>query len=127
MASKKILVVDDEPETLVYLEKILDRAGYAVVAASSGQEALDVAKRDIPDAIILDIILGDMRGEDVKNALAHETRTKHIPVIFITGILSKEEQAVFQKLGNRISVLAKPVVCEELLRILDKTIGIQAS
>ena len=118
-ASKKILLVDDEEATLSFLARSLTRAGYAVSTAGDGRSALDAVHSEQPDLIVLDICLPDMRGEEVKQQLTENKTTQDIPVIFVTGILNKDEQHIFEKLAGKIYALAKPVDIEELLSTIE--------
>ena len=117
---RKILVVDDEEEILKFLVKTLERFNYQVITADSGYRAIELAKKTRPEAIILDIILPDMRGEEIKKILSEDIETKNIPVIFLTGILSKDEQLIFEKLAGKCYTLAKPASTEEILETLEK-------
>ncbi len=115
--TKKILLVDDEEEILTQVGAILERANYEVICASSGFEAIDLAKEKRPDLIILDIILPDIDGGEVAYRLSQEPATADIPIVFLTGILKKGEEHLVKKTGNRY-VLAKPVNAEEFLGML---------
>ena len=119
--SKKILVVDDEKETLVYLTNILKRLHYEIVSATAGKEAVTLAKDLKPDLIILDIVLPDMDGGEVAFTLSKDPSTARIPIIFLTGILKKKEEAIVKKTGSRY-ILAKPVAAQELLVMINKVL-----
>lgn len=112
--SKKILVVDDEQEILQFLIKVLQRHNYQVIPASTGKEALDLALSENPDLIILDIVLPDIDGGEVAFKLSQEASTANIPIVFLTGMLAKDEQPDIKTTGRHF-VIAKPVVIEELL------------
>lgn len=120
---KKILVVDDEEETLVHLSNILKRSNYEVVSTAKGKEALKLAAELLPDLIILDIVLPDMGGSEVASALVGNPPTAQIPIIFLTGILTKQEgESIGGKAGQRY-VIAKPATAEELLEIVSKALS----
>ncbi|MBU2102021.1 MAG: response regulator [Candidatus Omnitrophota bacterium] len=118
---KKILVVDDEKDTVLMLTNILRRAQYDTLSASSGKEALTLARSFSPDVIILDIVLGDMDGGDVAFELSRDPATAHIPIIFLTGVLSKGEGSKIKTSGKRY-VLAKPTTAEELFTVINKVL-----
>ena len=86
-----ILIVDDEPSNLRLLSHILDPL-YTIYTAKNGENAIEKAKEFLPDLILLDIIMPDMDGYDVLRALKNMDTTKHIPVIFITGLSSSEDE-----------------------------------
>jgi len=116
---KKILLVDDEPETLGFMASTLGRHDYEVISASCGERAIELAKQLKPDLIILDVIMPDMDGGDVAAALKSEQATQNIPIIFLTGILAKDEETSRRTTGSR-HVLAKPVSSAELLSAVEK-------
>ncbi|MBN2483881.1 MAG: response regulator [Candidatus Omnitrophica bacterium] len=112
---KKILVVDDEEEVVEFLSTVLSRANpnYKTLACTRGKEAVTLAKIHIPDLIILDIVMPDMEGGEVASILSEDPTTSHIPIIFLTGILTKEEEASRTKSGKHF-MLAKPTTAEEV-------------
>lgn len=118
---QKILVVDDEKEALDFLLSILRRANYEVISATTGNEAVELATKAQPNLIILDIILPDIDGGEVASILARDSRTENIPIIFLTGILRKDEESPDLKTGRRY-VLAKPVIKEDLLKTISQVI-----
>ena len=84
---KKILIVDDDPITLMMLEKILLSAGYWVVQATNGKEALYIAEDYLPDLIILDIVMPVMDGTEAMVRLEKNPRAKNIPMLFLTSLI----------------------------------------
>jgi len=81
----KILIVDDEIDTLLPLKRSLEVEDYIVVGASNGKEALIKARTDIPDLILLDLMMPEMDGYEVCAKLKTEELTKNIPVIMLTA------------------------------------------
>ena len=121
-APKTILIVDDEEEALVHLSNILRRNDYEVVATSKGKDAVSLAKNLKPDLIILDIIMPDVDGGDVAAILSEDPATDRIPIIFLTGILTKDEELQGRKTGKH-QVIAKPIIPDKLLEIIRKTLS----
>lgn len=122
---KKILVVDDDPEILELLSNILSRANYEVVTVPRGQEVMELANSQKPDLIILDIVMPDLGGSEVSSALMASPNTANIPVIFLTGIMSKQEERSVDIKDSKRCVLAKPTTPEELLRTINKLLSNQ--
>ena len=81
----KILIVDDEIDTLLPLKRSLEVEDYMVVGASNGHEALMKARTDIPDLILLDLMMPEMDGYEVCAQLKKNALTKNIPVIILTA------------------------------------------
>ena len=123
MAAKVILVVDDEKELLTWLEKKLSGENYVVLKALAAREALEKARRNKPDLILMDIVLPDMEGSQAVQMLAQDPLTEHIPVIFMSGIISKEDERTQLELnvgGRLYRALSKPFEFEELCKEIQK-------
>jgi CheY-like chemotaxis protein len=119
MAKKEILIVDDDRVTLRTLETILLRAGYSVIPLSLGRKAIKIAKERGPDLIILDIMMPDMDGGDLANIIKNDSRTNHIPIIFLSSLITyREEQSSSKKQG--FYFLAKPIERDKLLRQINQ-------
>lgn len=122
MGKKKILVVDDAEDALMIMEHILQLEDYAVVKARTGEEAIELSRKELPNLILLDIKLPGMDGPAVAEVIKATAETKDIPIIFLTGLLSKREE---KELGHTIAgnfFLAKPCDREELLAEIAKRI-----
>jgi len=115
MAKKKILIIDDEKDFLLMLEKRLSAEGYSVLTADNGKDAITIAKSKSPDLIILDVIMPGMKGDEVAEKLKEHTSTKSIPVIFLTAILEKTEEYKEDHIIAGNIIFAKPFDPEELL------------
>jgi two-component system, OmpR family, alkaline phosphatase synthesis response regulator PhoP len=85
MAKETILVVDDEEDILELIRFHLSREGYGVVVAASGEEGLQMARRNRTDLIILDLMLPGMDGLEVARALKIEPKTRSVPIIMLTA------------------------------------------
>ncbi len=85
-----VLLVDDEPDFLDVMNRLLDKHGYMVSEASSGRSALKLARNNHPDAILLDVMMGDKSGWDVCRALKSNPETKDIPIIMLT-VMAEDE------------------------------------
>jgi pilus assembly protein CpaE len=82
---EKILIVDDDIETLRLVGLMLQRQGYKIVAANNGQQALTMVKAEMPDLILLDIMMPDMDGYEVTKQIRTDPNTKTIPIIMFTA------------------------------------------
>ena len=83
---RTILLVDDEESVRKTLGRRLELEGYHVVAADSGEEGLKIAQEQLPDLVLLDIMMPKMKGRDVCAKLKANPKTQHIPVIFLTAL-----------------------------------------
>ena len=122
---KTILVVDDEEEILHLCERKLTDAGYRAITAENGMEALNKAKSDLPDMILMDIMLPDIDGSEVVLRLKGEPRTEKIPVIFLSGIIARSEgpKDGINVGGEYYDVIAKPIQFNELLAYIKQKLA----
>jgi diguanylate cyclase (GGDEF)-like protein len=101
-----LLIVDDDSANLMVLAHIL-QPEYTIYTAKDGASAIQKAEKFLPDLILLDILMPDMDGYEVFAALRQSDRTKHIPIIFISGLNSLEDEKTGLKLGA-VDYINKP-------------------
>ncbi|MDD5467016.1 MAG: response regulator [Anaerolineales bacterium] len=106
--AEKILIVDDDPETIQFLSLVLTRQGYQPLAAKNGMEALSLARSDKPDLIILDVMMPDMDGFEVARNLRRHPDTALIPILMFTAKTMVEDKLAGYESGVDI-YLTKPV------------------
>jgi DNA-binding response OmpR family regulator len=92
--AEKVLVVDDERQIRDLLGEFLEREGYEVFLASAGEEAIELAERKIPHAILLDVKMPGIDGIEVCKRLKAEPKIQFIPVIMITGHVDNKMVAI---------------------------------
>ncbi len=109
-----ILIVDDTPENLTVLRKILAERGFDVRPAISGEIALKTVQTEIPDLILLDILMPKMDGYEVCRRLKENERTKHIPIIFISALHEIEDKLKAFDEGG-VDYIFKPFQSAEVL------------
>jgi twitching motility two-component system response regulator PilH len=83
---RKILVVDDEPDVVAYVANFLEDHGFGVISANDGKQGFTMAKAELPDLIVLDIVMPKDTGVRMYRDLYEDAETRHIPVIMLTGI-----------------------------------------
>ena len=93
MAKKKILIVDDEEDSLFVLNRRLSTRGFLVIEAHASEDAIRLAISEHPDLIILDVLMPGMYGDEVSAILKEILETKDIPVIFLSCLYSRIEDA----------------------------------
>jgi CheY-like chemotaxis protein len=111
---KQILVVDDDPLMHRLFQHHLERAGYQMLSAVNGREALDIAQRQAPHLIVMDIIMPDIDGLAVLRELKQADATKGIPVIIITANTHNIMRKESENCGSAI-FLTKPFSPAQLL------------
>jgi DNA-binding response OmpR family regulator len=122
MDDKKILIVDDENDVRFLLKKGLASKGYNILSASNGEDALALAKSKQPDLIILDVLMPGMDGPEVDAKLKEDTKTKDIPVMFLTSLYTKKEESVHKYTAGDSVMFAKPYDMDELVAGVEKMI-----
>lgn len=117
--AKKILVVDDERHIVRLVEVNLQRAGYDVVTAYDGVEALEQVEEEDPDMIVLDVMMPRMDGFDVLKNLQSDPQYKDIPVIMLTA--KAQDADIFKGWQSGVSsYLTKPFNPKELLVFVER-------
>jgi diguanylate cyclase (GGDEF)-like protein len=89
--TSSVLVVDDDADIRAFLDVTLSLAGFEVLEAGDGVEALDVARRHTPDLILLDVMMPRMDGFEALRRLREDARTSHIPVVLLTALVQRED------------------------------------
>ncbi len=119
---KTILVVDDEPDVLIFISTLLEDNGYATVTAKDGVEALSRVEENLPDLITLDITMPEKSGVKFYRQMKESDAWKTVPIIIVTGVSGE-----FQKfISTRRQVpppegyMQKPIEEEELLKLVKK-------
>ena len=95
--NSKVLLVEDSKFLRMATERALTNAGYLVSTASDGEEALRVANDQLPDIILLDMMLPKISGPNVLKALKENPATMHIPVIVLTSLSQKNEEKLISE------------------------------
>jgi len=104
---KKILLVEDEPDVLQVTKKTLESAGYDVITACDGKEGLEIARKDLPDLIVLDLLLPGMDGYKVCGILKHDIQYMTIPILILSGRSKPKDHELGIKVGAN-GYLTKP-------------------
>lgn len=111
---QKVLIVDDEPDTIELIEFNLKNAGYDIVSAADGAEALRKARSTAPDLIILDLMLPEIDGLHVCKLLQADPATAKIPIIMLTAKAAEVDRILGLELGAR-DYITKPFSPRELI------------
>jgi len=128
---KKILIVDDEPDIVSYLEMVLQDQGFETVTAGNGNEALEVVRRERPDLVTLDISMPEASGTRFYKEMRTDPELVAIPVVIVTAVtgLGGDKHAYEKFISNRRLVpppegfFPKPIDREEFLNAIDEILG----
>ncbi|WP_421811571.1 response regulator [Flagellimonas sp.] len=111
---KKILLVEDDTSLRENIAELLELSGFSVYSASNGRIAVDMAKKNLPDLVLCDIMMPEMDGYGVLEQLSSDQNTRHIPFIFVSAKTEKQDVRRGMNLGAD-DYLTKPFEEEELL------------
>ncbi len=115
----KILIIEDEPDTIELLTFTLKNAGYHVESSTSGQEGIAQIRQSVPDIILLDILIPDLNGFEICKIVRGEPRLEHIPIIMLTACSSDIDRILGLELGAD-DYVTKPFSPRELLLRIEK-------
>ena len=118
---KKILVVDDEKNVTQFLKSYLEDTGrYAVMAENSGLAAQETARSFKPDLMILDIMMKDLGGDSLADRMRNDPQLHQTPIIFLTGIVTKDEVEANGGIIGGYPYVAKPILAmKELINCIE--------
>lgn len=111
----RILIVDDSPTEIHVLRKILEKAGYDIAVAESGEEGVQKARSDVPDLILMDVVMPGLNGFQATRQLSNDPQTAKIPVIMVTTKDQPTDKVWASRQGAK-GYLVKPVKEKELLK-----------
>lgn len=111
---KRILCIEDEPETTNLVQLILNREGYEVLGADGGEEGLRMVREEKPDLILLDLMMPDMDGWQVYQHLKEDEETRDIPVIVVTAKVQSIDKVLGLQVAKVDDYITKPFRPEEL-------------
>ena len=125
MAQLRVLVIDDEPDQTTYLSTLLQDQGWETRTANSADEGLALAQEEVPDVVLLDVMMPERGGLSTLIALRKDEKTKSVPVVLVTGIqaeLTHDFSAFLDRFKKHHpdAYLEKPVDPERLLKTLDE-------
>jgi DNA-binding response OmpR family regulator len=125
-SAKTILVIDDSAMLLSFVKEILEEQNYEILTAPTATEGLQVSRSAVPDLILLDFVLPDMKGDEVCRQLVADPATAKIPVVYVSGFGS-DLQPDRSEIPNVIGSISKPFTSETLVNAVRTYLGDEAS
>ena len=120
----KIVYIEDNPQNLRLIKRMLSHTGYEVFEAQTGKDGLALIEELVPDLILLDINLPDIEGTEVAQLVKGDDRLKHIPIIALTANAMHGDRERFLRMGCE-GYIAKPVSRTELNMTVEMFLGTQ--
>ncbi|OOS19505.1 response regulator [Moraxella lincolnii] len=112
-----VLVIDDSPSELAKFRELLSKNNYTMLEATNGEDGVKMAQEQLPDVILMDVVMPEMNGFQATRKITKNSATAHIPVI-IVSTKNQETDRVWGKRQGAKEYLTKPVEEAELLRII---------
>jgi len=118
----KVLIVDDSQTETKRFTQLLEKNGHSVVTANCGEDGVATARSELPDLVLMDVVMPGLNGFQATRLLSRDTTTKHIPIVMVTT-KDQETDRVWGKRQGASAYLTKPVA-EDLLRsTIDTLLG----
>lgn len=118
----RVLIVDDSPTETHKMSTILDKHGHEVLTAESGEEGVATAKAQLPDVVLMDIVMPGLNGFQATRQLSKNDSTSHIPVIIVTTKDQETDRLWGQRQGAK-GYLTKPVNDAVLMSAINEVLG----
>ena len=115
----KILIVDDSPSQLLGIQRIVEKLGHESITAEDGAAGVEVAKRELPDMVLMDVVMPNLNGFQDTRTLSREATTKHIPVILVTTKDQDTDRMWGLRQGAK-AYLTKPFSEDELAEVIER-------
>ena len=115
----RILIVDDSPSQLVGLKRIVEKLGHQAITAEDGAAGVEAAKREVPDLILMDVVMPNLNGFQATRTIAKDSKTSHIPVIMVTTKNQETDKVWGMRQGAKAYV-TKPIKEEDLVKALEE-------
>lgn len=109
----RILIVDDSPSQLMGIRRIVEKLGHQALTAEDGAAGVEIAKRELPDLILMDVVMPNLNGFQATRSISREPTTRHIPVILVTTKDQETDRMWGMRQGAK-AYLTKPFSEEEL-------------
>ena len=118
----RILIVDDSPSQLMGIQRIVEKLGHQTLTAEDGAAGVEVAKAELPDLILMDVVMPNLNGFQATRTIKRDAGTGHIPVILVTT-KDQETDRVWGMRQGAQGYLTKPFSEAELTEAIVSTIG----
>lgn len=122
-SAKRILCVEDEPEMIDLIRLILGRRGFDVKGATGGKEGLRMVREELPDLVLLDLMMPDMDGWEVYQQMKADEKTRDIPVIVVTAKAQNIDRVLGIHIAKVDDYITKPFSPQDLLNSVEKVLS----
>lgn len=118
----RILIVDDSPSQLLGIRRIVEKLGHEALTAEDGAAGVEIAKRELPDLILMDVVMPNLNGFQATRSITREPTTKHIPVVLVTTKDQETDRMWGMRQGAK-AYLTKPFSESELSALISAQVS----
>lgn len=118
----RVLIVDDSPTETYKFKEILEKNGFDIITADNGADGVAIARQEIPDLVLMDVVMPGLNGFQATRQISKAPETKHIPVIIVTT-KDQETDKVWGKRQGASDYLTKPVDEKILMETIKRALG----
>jgi len=122
MSMARILIVDDSPSQLMGIRRIVEKLGHEALTAEDGAAGVEAAKRELPDLILMDVVMPNLNGFQATRSITREPSTKHIPIVLVTTKDQDTDRVWGMRQGAR-AYITKPFSESELADMIQQMLG----
>jgi twitching motility two-component system response regulator PilH len=122
----RILIVDDSPSQLMGIRRIVEKLGHEALTAEDGAAGVEAAKRELPDLILMDVVMPNLNGFQATRSITREPSTKHVPIVLVTTKDQDTDRVWGMRQGAK-AYITKPFSESELADIIQQMLGADAS
>jgi two-component system response regulator VicR len=123
--TKRLAYIEDEAEMIDLVRLILGHHGFTVLGATGGREGLELVRKELPDLVLLDLMMPDMDGWDVYHQIKSEELTRDIPVIVITAKAQNIDKILGLRIAKVEDYISKPFTPQELMERVEQVLSKQ--
>ena len=118
----RILIVDDSPSQLMSIRRVVEKLGHDALTAEDGASGVEAAKREIPDLVLMDVVMPNLNGFQATRSITREPTTRHIPVILVTTKDQDTDRVWGMRQGAK-AYITKPFSEAELSALIEQYLG----
>jgi twitching motility two-component system response regulator PilH len=113
----RVLIVDDSPSQLMGMKRIIEKLGHEILTAEDGALGVEAAKRELPDLILMDVVMPNLNGFQATRSISKEPSTSHIPIVLVTTKDQETDRVWGMRQGAK-AYLTKPVNEAALIKLV---------
>ena len=118
MSMARILIVDDSPSQLMGIRRIVEKLGHEALTAEDGAAGVEAAKRELPDLILMDVVMPNLNGFQATRSITREPSTKHIPIVLVTTKDQDTDRVWGMRQGAK-AYITKPFTESQLIEVIN--------